>query len=571
MQRKPRIPGAALGLLAFTIGCSGQVADERGAPGPTGPAPGDPARPGAPTPGTPGTQAPAAEACKGGAVDPGPWLLRRLTSREYENTVRDLLGTPAEVLGTVRLHEDGSPSHFDNNVEQQKVTPQHLERYGTLAATVAGEAIASPRRAQIVGCDPAGANRAACTRAFVDSFGKRAYRRPLAAEEKEDLFALAMADTDAFEGMGSVIRALLGSPSFLYRPELGTPAPERPGLRRLGGLELATRLSYLLRGTTPTAELLSRAEQGGLDDVKGLEKTAQELMATPEGKATLQRFAQQWLGLPALATAERNKTKFPAWSEALRASMMEETSRFLDDVLWGTDRDFLRALNARHTFVNAPLAKLYGLPAGVVSGTGWQRVELPPTARRAGLLGHASILTVTGRGDPGLSAIWRGKFVREALLCQDLPPAPADVPPIPMPSTTTSDRDRLQQHRANPACAGCHEMMDPLGFGLDRYDAIGAYRERDDSGAAILARGEIKGEPNAAFEGAVELADRLRAMPQVGACVVSQVRDYALGRNAADSDACLTSSLARTFEASGHDLRSTLVAFVTSDAFRYRR
>jgi hypothetical protein len=563
--------------LAAPLGCSGTVSTDApddapsGGAGPTDPGGRSPSGGKNEKPGTGGQTPGAPPVSAPGAVDPGPAPLRRLTNGEYLATVRDLLGTDAATLGKIRLVEDKLPEGaFDTNAEVQSLSPEHLGAYGDAAALLAAEALGTPaRRTAVLGCEPAADG--ACLRRFIERFGRRAYRGPLSTKQIDAYVALARGEPTPVEGAQLVLRAMLQAPSFLFRAEIGVEAPERPGLRRLTGLEAATRLSYLLAGTTPSEALLDSAARGELDTAAGVEKAALALLADPRAKAPVRAFLRTWLGAEAVGHVSRTAKKFPAWNDALRAAMQEETTRFAEDLFWGdgkTPRDFRDFVSARHTFVNAPLAKIYGLPQP--AGNEWQRAVLPDSLPRAGLLTQPGILALTGRED-GSSAIWRGKFVRQALLCGELPPPPANVPTLERIDPNLSERDRLEQHRKDPACSGCHHLLDPIGFGLSRYDAIGAYQPMDAAGRAIPEDGNLDGPANGgAFRGAVELATKLRAAPETAACAVEQLATFALGRSPKESDRPLTAELAAAYGRTG-SLRDAVAALVRSDAFRYRR
>ncbi len=579
--RKPQIAGAALYALALLTGaCSGSVGEPAELPG-AGPGGGTTQagggageKPGGKPGGAPGgaagsgaAPAPVA-ACGGGRMDPGPAPLRRLTNVEYANTVRDLLGTSSKALAAVELPADRLVGRFDNNVDGQSVNSQHLEAYAAASNAAVEELLAdSTRRGQVVGCDPAGAARATCVRGFIERFGRRAFRRPVEAAEVQALEALAAPETDGWEAVGMALRGILRSPNFLYRPELGAPA--QGGLRRLTGYEVATRLSYTLLGTTPGDDLLGAAAKGALDTPEAVEQAARGLLADPRAKVALRRFTEQWFGLGALARVEADPKKFPQWTKEAPAAMAEETARLLEDFIWKDGADFLDVFTARYTYANATVAKLYDLPAP--AGGGWQRVEFPATLPRAGLLTHPSLLTMSGRPH-ATSAIWRGKFVRESFLCQEMPPPPPTAGDLAAanPKMPKSERERLEQHRSDPACAGCHTLLDPLGFGLDRYTAVGTYREKDDAGFAISEKGTFAGQPSPEFTGAVELARKVREAPETRTCVARTIAQYGLGRSEVEGDACLRKSLLEAFEKSNHSIRETLIAFVRSDAFRFR-
>ena len=219
--------------------------------------------------------------------------------------------------------------------------------------------------------------------------------------------------------------------------------------------------------------------------------------------------------------------------------------------------------------MNEKLAAFYGVPAV----QGWQVVTYPAEARRKGLLGHASLLALSSRADRA-SVILRGKYVREVLLCTTMPPVPSTVPKLPDPDPNQSEADRLAQHSSDPSCAGCHQLMDPLGAGLSNFDAIGKFTEIDPQGFPVTTQGAVNGfaadleDPS--FDGEVELADKLRALPALPQCVVTQLFRHAFARQERLGDSPLFGSVLQTFSASGYDLKELFVAFVTSDAFRYR-
>jgi Protein of unknown function (DUF1588)/Protein of unknown function (DUF1592)/Protein of unknown function (DUF1595)/Protein of unknown function (DUF1587)/Protein of unknown function (DUF1585) len=502
-------------------------------------------------------------ACAAEALPPA--FMRRLTHGEYRNSVEDLLGAdlPDPTLG---FPQEPVILGFDNNREAIATSDVLVERYRDAAEVYAAAVVEdAARREAVVGCDAA---QDGCLEQFVRRFGRLAYRRPLEDDEVAALVALgldaAAEDPEPELATRVVLEALLQSPSFLYRVELGTPDPEDPERLVLSGYEVATRLSYLVLASTPPAALLDAAEAGELDDADGVESAARDLLTDPRAPARLGSFYRQWLDLVELPAVVRAPEEYPGWGEPLRASMQEEARRLLEAHLLGGG-DLLDVLVSQSGWVDAELAALYGVPA---PADGWAEVTFAPEHERGGLLTTAAILTVTGR-EGVTTPIERGKFMREAFLCDTMPPPPPDIPMVPAPQAGQSERERLEQHREDPACAGCHDMLEPLGFGLARYDAIGALRTVDEEGQPISAEGSFDGrDPD--FDGAAELAAALHDDPEVSACVVRQVHRYAFGRGETPADECALEDLHARFEEEGRSFEALVIALVRSDAFRHR-
>jgi Protein of unknown function (DUF1592)/Protein of unknown function (DUF1588)/Protein of unknown function (DUF1587)/Protein of unknown function (DUF1595)/Protein of unknown function (DUF1585) len=495
-------------------------------------------------------------------------FLRRLTNQEYAATVHDLLGVEPAVDG---LPPDLTLHGFDNNAESISISTAHLEGYRALAETLASELVASAtRRDATVGCDPGSAEGATCLESFVRRFGLRAFRRPLTDEEASALIALsrtAPAAKGPWDQVGIVVEALLQAPSFLFRVEVGQPDPAHPDRVRLTGHEVATRLSYLVWGTMPDDRLFEAATSGGLDSAEGVEAQAIRMLEDgARARATVWSFARQWLRVGNLDGVDRPAEEFPIWSEALRAAEAEETRRVVDDYTSREGVPLLDLVDTPSTFVDSTLAKFYGVPSPA-NGT-WAPATLPVAQGRLGILTHASILTLTAN-TAGTTPIRRGKYIRQVMLCDELPPPPPDVPTLPAARPGLGERERLAEHRTNPACGGCHSMLEPLGFGLSRFDAIGAYRERDGAGLPIDATGVIDGLPDATFDGALELVQRLRREPRVGACVSTHLVRFALGRVETESDTCTIGRLGDVLQKGG-DFRALVRALVGSESFRYR-
>ncbi len=503
-------------------------------------------------------------------IDPGPSYLRRLTNAEYNATLHDLLGEEGEVIDRAAefaFVPDTRVLGFESNATNVSISSAVLERYLDAAQSISSAIVDdAATRQRVLGCELPSTD---CLAAFVDSFGQRAYRRPLADEEKAELLELAGSGADAVHGARLVLQHFLLSPNFLFRVEEGEADAERPDWRKLTGYELATRLSYLLLGTTPSAALLERARSGELGSAEAVGAIAREMLGDPRARLALRRFYEQWLRLDRLSALTFDSELFPEFDGELASSMREETRTLLDQYIWDPGRNFLDLITSPETTIDGRLAALYGLSAV----DGWQSVSYPPELGRSGLLGHASLLAITSRSNR-TSAVLRGKYVREVLLCSELPAPPANVAKLAEPLEGQSERQRLEAHAVDPSCSGCHQLMDPVGAGLSAFDAIGKYRASDEQGQPIDASGAIYGYPELsqpAFDGAVELAAQLRSLPALPQCMVTQVFRHAFARLELPGDGALLASVAGTFAASNYSFPEMLIAFVTSDAFRYRQ
>jgi hypothetical protein len=498
---------------------------------------------------------------------PGAMYLRRLTNQEYADTVVDLLGGQISVSA---LPPDLTLYGFDNNAESLSLSPAHLEAYRALAEQVSSELVASEtRRAALVGCDPTGADGARCLASFVKSFGARTFRRPLSDAEAADIAQRASSTPplgDGWSAVSYVVQALLQAPSFLFRVEVGEADAARPGLARVTGHELATRLSYLLWGTMPDQELFDVAASGALSSADGVEKQALAMLDDARrAQRTIWSFTRQWLRIGSLSGVARPATDYPLFNETVRGAMEEETRRLVEDFTSRPGVPLLGLLDSESTFVDAALAPLYGVTP---PASGWAKITPPAEQGRRGLLTHPSVLTLTG--STGATApILRGKYVRQVLLCDELPPPPPEVSSLPPAQPGLSERERLAQHRSDPACSACHALLEPLGFGLSRFDAIGRYVASDPSGNPIDAQGTIEGLENGAFSGSVELALRLRREPKVAACISTHLMRFALGRKETAAESCTIGQLSHALSEGG-DYRELVRTLVRSDAFRYR-
>jgi Protein of unknown function (DUF1592)/Protein of unknown function (DUF1588)/Protein of unknown function (DUF1587)/Protein of unknown function (DUF1595)/Protein of unknown function (DUF1585) len=504
-------------------------------------------------------------ACEQGT--PGPRVLRLLTRREYTATVADLLGVEPPPIDEIPIEPlvDG----YDNDAAASVVTARHIDAYMQLAADVADQAV-TQSAPTLVGCMPEDPE---CPRLFVESLGRRALRRPLQGEEVDlyvAMFDPEATDGDFYQGVRLVVRSLLMNPEFLYRSELGEPRED--GLYHLTAYETAAALSYGLWGTMPDDELFDAAASGELDEADGIEAQARRLLDHPRGRAQVDAFVTQWLGTGALLLSNKDAQIYPGFTPALREAMAAEQAAFVEHVLFESSATMEELLTADYAFVDDTLADFYGLPRP--GSATLSRVELPAGSQRGGLLMLGSVLASHAHPNES-SPVKRGVFVRERLLCQELPSPPQDVdatPPELDPNATT--RERFGQHSADPACRGCHQLIDPLGFGFEAYDGVGAFRATE-NGLPIDATGEViqleAGADPVAFDGPAELAAILAQARTTNACVVHHWVRFSAGREPTAEDACTIETITDRLIENGGDLHEMLIDSVRLDAFVIRQ
>ena len=518
-------------------------------------------------------------ACKGASLDdpaPGAALqgpaaegplasvsgLRRLSVNEYDNTIADLLKDPSR-SGVKLLPQDGR-SPFDNEYALQVASLALVEGVERLAGDAAQRLLRdTARRDEIVGCKPSASDDAMCFRGFLERFGQLAFRRTLAPEELDamtmKLMPLAVESNDFYAAVDGAVRTFLQSPWFLYRVELGQSASG--GAYKLAGTEVASRLSYLLWGSMPDRALLAEAEGGKLEDRALRRAVAAKMLDDGRARARVGRFHALWLGYETL--------KLPP---ALSEDMQTETQALLDRVVFEDKRSWLVILRADETFVADALARHYGLPPTGVSGPVWVKYGAAP---RQGLFSHGTFLS-NGAKFSDTSPTMRGLAVRTRVFCESIPPPPPGVNPDEPPAAPTGTAgtckvDRYSAH-ASGGCAGCHSQLDPIGFGLERFDQQGRYRTYDANRpeCAIEGKGELVGVGT--FEGPKGLADVAIASQRLNACVVKQFYKFAIGRSELDeADTQLVAQLTERVGKGEFRFDEVLLEHVASESFGYRR
>lgn len=507
-----------------------------------------------------------ASACTPGLVEPGDLPLQRLTRDQYNHVVADLLGVTSRPADAFPAEEE--VLGFDNiaaaHQPSQLLTDKFLDAAEAVSRAAALDTLLPCPLTLTVA-----AEQDSCVRDFLSTFGARAYRRPLTEDESTRLFALFTEGRTQVGFTGGIrwtIQAMLQSPHFLYRVEFGDEGPGGEVVT-LPPLEMASRLSFLLWQSVPDQALLEAANEGRLSTAEGVEAEARRMLADERSRRAISHFHKKWLQLDSLAGTTKDPVVYPDFAQ-MKPLFAAETERFLEHVFFEADGSASRLFKSDVTFANETLAAFYGL-TGV---TGTDFVPVPQPERRAGFLTQGAFLAAHAKPNES-SPVHRGKFVREQLLCTQLPPPPDDVPPVPEPDPSLTTRERFAEHTADPGCAGCHVLIDPIGFGFEGFDGEGQLRTEeagkpiDDSGNLEGAGDEVDGD----YFGADALSEKLAQSPVVMECLATQWFRYAYGRIEQSEDACSKERISRRFEESGYNLRELLVSLTQTDAFLYRR
>jgi hypothetical protein len=503
--------------------------------------------------------------------------LRRLTRFEYNNTVRDLdLLADETVAPANALPAEDLGNGFGNDTTGQSVSSFLAEQYSAVAETIALGATASPERlgvlapcAQQISETSDVATTEACVRSWLTDFVPRAFRRPVEEGEVDgllELFQILRADASFAVGVAGVLEAILISPEFLYRVELGDPDSQRPEWRRPNGYEMASRLSYLFWGTSPDDELIAAAAGGVLATNQGVIEQAERLLDDAKARSVIRFFFDNLLPISSLSQLERDPERYRAYSPLIGASMREETQRVLEHEIFEGQGTWSAAITADYSFLNGPLAQFYGVPG--VEGDEFQKVDYIDTTQRLGVLTHAGVLAGTIHSNE-TNPVVRGHFILEKLMCMHIPlPASlADEITPPDPYSGDTARERFSAHSNNPACVSCHELMDPVGFALENYDAIGQWRDTE-NGVTIDATGAVPGMEGTT-DGPVELVRQIAASEATQDCFAYHWMNFAYGRTLGGTDNCMRARLGQKFRESGYDIKTLLVELTQTEDFLY--
>lgn len=498
----------------------------------------------------------------------------RLSADQYRNTVADIFdGKLAASAQFPTATTEISRSGFSTDPEATAVTQLDADLIAAAAEDTALEV--AGRLAEFLPCYPA-ARDAACADELIDTYGPRALRRPLTADERSLLRDVFMATAaDGFDvGIAVVVQTLLQLPAFLYRVEIGEQdAPAAGSVIALTPHELATRLSYLFWETTPDTELLATAGSGELLDPLVLRAQAERLLDDPRAARAITRFYREWTGLRVFAAGEKDPVLYPELDAALAQSMQDSFDRFVVEATVGAQDAQLATLQGLLTrsdvFSDARMAAVYGWPSP--SGTGMTRVEVTGTPM-AGILTQPALLAGLAH-EATTSPVHRGHFVRTKLLCGELGSPPADAQSRqPMYPPNATERDKSEALMAVPVCGGCHRMMNPIGLSFETFDALGRHRKTYADGTTIDPAGEILagGSASGAIADVRALGQTLAQSDEVRACMARQWLRFTLSRKDDAADSCALDVMGKRFAGSGYALRELLLSITAPEALRHR-
>lgn len=498
---------------------------------------------------------------------PGP-VLRRLTNAQYNNTVRDLLNELSQPAS--QFPPEDFVNGFSNQYQVQSLSPMLYEAYSAAAEKLARNVFKRGDPIPGLGCSPS----PACRKQFVKTFGLRAFRRPLTPEEQKRYEALFAANQEFSRGAQAVVEAMLQSPNFLFRLDETPETALKP-------YAAASRLAYTLWNTTPDAALLESAARGDLSTPAGFAREAKRLLKHAKAREALDDFVSQWLRFDRVIATGRDRRTYPKFNREMAIAMTEEARRFVGDLVW-SNANFMQLYTAEYGFVNNTLASLYGVPAPAQE---FEKAPFPRESERAGLLGQALFLTLTSKPSD-TSPTSRGLFVREQFLCQHVADPPPGVSTNLAPiseSKPQTNRERLAMHTTDQSCAGCHKLIDPIGLGLEKFDAIGARREKAKLVFYPLDRkskepprtveldldttGAVAGIPGSNFTSPRELGAVLAQSPQCQECVVKQYFRYAAGRMETAADRPMIHRVYEQFRDAGFRFQDMMVALLAAREF----
>lgn len=496
------------------------------------------------------------------APDVGFVVMHRLNQFEYRNTIRSLTGVALSADASFPSEEI---SEFPNTAILLKTTAAQFDWYLNTAISVIDTVMASATlKAQIYTCD---LSVATCWQNAIQAFASKAYRRPATSEEitqLRDLYqSLITKSATADVALGTVLQGILVSPQFLYRYNTLTDPANVAVRQKLNGYELASRISYFIWGDAPDATLVQKALAGELDNPAALKAEVARLLADARAGDNLsQNFFTYWLGLNEFKNRTPDPTKFPEFTTAVRSDMMTESRLFFRDLVT-ENHPLADLLSADFTYMNQNLSSFYGM--GGVTGSAFQKVSLTGSLR-SGALTHGSLMTVTSHSY-GTSIVRRGAFIALNLQCIDIPAPPGGVGTFPPPNGRDSIRVRLEAHRSNPQCISCHATMDPPGFGLESYSAIGKLRTLDDEGFPLDTSGVLFNGKT--FNNARQLASELTADRSFRRCGVRKLATFALGRTMNTYDQCTIDRIVNS--AGTKTLQDIISEIIASDFFRSER
>lgn len=504
--------------------------------------------------------------CQAGTENLLSQRLRLLTNHEYGNTVNDLLYRVTANRVTDLFEANNRVAGFDNNAAAASVTSVKMNAYWDAALKLSLETDMQELM-DYAGCS-AQDSKDACATKFVGHFVKRAFRRPLTNEETTSYRSLFNEGNTLKEGASNVVFAMLASPNFLYRSEIGTPSGDR---KKLTPHEVASLLSYTFWGSMPDAALMTAADQNKLSTTAELRAQVTRLLAHNKAKPQISYFAKQWLHIQGITGAQRDKALFPSFDATIGAAMEQELALFLQELFLKDGYQTKALFNPGFTFVNDVLAGFYGINGA--SGTDFTKVN---NSERDGILSMGAVL-VSNATVTSTHPIWRGLLVRKNLLCQEFgtpPPNVGDVEPL-NPNKPT--RERFAAHTANENCMSCHQYIDEIGFAFENFDAVGRFRTSEGNGLAIDASGSISGlavmteSDTYNFNNLSELQDILATDGEqhVAHCVAEQFHRFMDG--VAEPDPCTVNQTFSGWQGGAGDLKQMLIEVVNAASFIERK
>ena len=506
--------------------------------------------------------------------------IRRLTHFQYDNTVRDLLGDDS---GPSRnFPSEDYVNGYTNQASAQAITPSLAELYGQVAERLGRNAFRFGDEQGLLPCEPSGPTDRGCAEAFVSEFGAKAFRRPLTETEREahvELLLLWAGQGNSFlSGASAVIEAMLQSPHFLFLVPSAGDGHSKP-------FAIASRLAYALWNAPPDRALLAAAAAGELDARSSVEAHAKRMLASGRARETFDHFLSEWMRFDRLLNSVKDRNRFRDFGREVTESMTEETRRLFRHLAWG-DLDFRAFYTADYTFVDDFLTNVYGMPDPSVP---FGKTAYPADSTRSGVLGHGTFLAQTGK-PIHTSPTERGLFVREHFLCQTIPPPPPGVdtslPPLTLGERPMTVRETMEKlHASQPVCASCHKLVDPIGYGFEHFDTVGAYRELEpvrieptpqqeregakptDHSLPIDSTGFIAGIADSEFQTPRDVGRILAQSPICQKCVVRQLFRYLFGRSEAARDARVIERAYNRFVQSGFVFRELVLGLVVSEEF----
>lgn len=496
----------------------------------------------------------------------GPTVMRRLTESQYRATIADVFAPDVAIAGRFErgLRQGGL---IAVGTSMGGMSAFSFEQYDASARGIAAEVTGEKRRAEFVPCQPKSADAfdAACATKFVETYGLKLFRRPLARDERDRFVGVAKAAQARlggfYQGLEFTLVGMLQSPHFLLRMERAVP--DGRGGMRLDPWSKATRLSYLLTNSTPDDELLRAAGAGELDTDQGLRRQVDRLVSSPKLEGAVRAFFWDMLQFDGFNDLFKDPTIYPAYNSNVARDAQEQTLRTIVSHLVTERGDYRGLFTTRNTWLTRSLGIVYRMP--VATRNGWEKAKYPVGSNRSGILTDISLLALPshpGRSSPTL----RGKALREIFLCQHVPDPPANVnftavDQVSRPFSTA--RMRLNEHNENPVCAGCHKLTDPMGFTLENFDGAGHFRAKE-NGAEIDLSGSLDGTD---FSGAPGLGQALHDNPTVPLCLVDKLYRSAVGRELVDAEGPYLDYLGTMFGAGGYRVPDLMRTIALSKTF----